>query len=324
MYNYLKKSLLQIYNFINYQKIIKNLKLIYYNNYIIFFPLLYTTFFINNYSIKISIALLYSFYLYKYGLFYLENIIDNILLIKIKLSKKYFKKNDFVLTKVLLYTNLKDNIDVTSYFKKCNFNKISRNNIKELFDFKNIPLEYNSNIRLKIFFSYKNINYILYFPYSQNINKEFENYYIPYPPYSEKIIEKYRHDIIEPFHNNEHKKKFLYSLFSIDSKNILNIKINDVENLQLLNYFQCLKTPFNDFGILYNVPVKLIWALYENNIDLENFNNFELTFLNPYFDEDNFELIEHNIKLSNNELNNIIISNYHKDILDKKNNYIIK
>lgn len=113
-------------------------------------------------------------------------------------------------------------------------------------------------------------------------------------------------------------KKFLYSLFSIDSKNILNIKINDVENLQLLNYFQCLKTPFNDFGILYNVPVKLIWALYENNIDLESFNKFELNFLNPYFDENTFELIEHNIKLSNNELNNIIISNYHKDILDKK------
>lgn len=293
-------------------------KLITNNNYIVFFPLLYTTFFINNYTIKISIALLYSCYLYKYGLFYLENIIDDILLIKIKLTKKYFKKNDFLLNKVLLYTNLKYNIDVTFYFKKYNFDKISRNNIKELFDCKNITLEYNADIRLKIFFSYKNINYILYFPYSKNINQEFENYYIPYPPYSEQIIEKYRHDIIEPFHNSDYKKKFLYSLFSIDSKNILNIKINNIENLQLLNYFECLKTPFNDFGILYNVPVKLIWVLYENNIDIESFNKFELNFLNPYFDENTFELIEHNIKLSNNELNNIIISNHHKDILDKK------
>lgn len=68
------------------------------------------------------------------------------------------------------------------------------------------------NIRLKIFFSYKNINYILYFPYSQNINKEFENYYIPYPPYSEKIIEKYRHDIIEPFHNSDYKKIFIFAI----------------------------------------------------------------------------------------------------------------
>ena len=324
MHNYLKKSLLQIYNFINYEKIINNSKLIYYNNYILFFPLLYTTFFINNYTIKISIALLYSCYLYKYGLFYLENIIDDILLIKIKLTKKYFKKNDFLLTKVLLYTNLKDNIDVTFYFKKNNLDKITRNNIKELFDYKNIPLEYNSDIRLKIFFSFKNINYILYFPYSQNINKEFQYYYIPYPPYTDQIMEKYRNDIIEPFHNINLKKKFLYSLFSIESKNILNIKINNIENLQLLNYFESIKTPFNDFGILYNVPIKLIWVLYENNIDLDYFNKFELTFLNPYFNEDTLELIEHNIELSNKQLNNIIISNHQKDILDKKNKFINK
>lgn len=297
-------------------------RLIIKSDYTIFFPLLYSTFFVKNIFIKIGFGIAYSYYLYSYRAFYLERIIDDTLIIKLKIENKYFKKDDFILTKVLLYTNLKDNIDVTKYFKTNMYNKISRSTIKELYEYKNIPLEYNSDIRLKIFFSYKNINYIIYFPYSKNINKESEEYYINYPPYSEKIISDYRNDIIAPFHTDIIKKKFLYSLFSIESKNINTIMINDIDNIDLILYFESVKTPFNDFGILYNVPIKLIWALYENNIDLENINTFELIFLNPYFDEDTCELKVHNIKLSGNQLNELIITDHMKDILRKKNEYI--
>jgi hypothetical protein len=292
------------------------------SDYTIFLPLLYSTFFVKNIFIKIGFGIAYSYYLYSYRAFYLETIIDDILIIKIKLYNiiynKYFKKDDFILQKVLLYTNLKDNIEVTKYFKKNVTNKISRSTIKDLYDHKNIPLEYNSDIRLKIFFFYKNNNYIIYFPYSKNINKNFEEYYIPYPPYSEKIIADYRNDIILPYHTEFVKKKILYSLFSIESKNIGSIKINDLDDNNLVNYFEMVKTPFNDYGILYNVPIKLIWALYENNIDLENINTFELTFLNPYFDENSNDLKIHNIQLFGSQLNDLIISDHMKDILDKK------
>jgi hypothetical protein len=292
------------------------------SDYTIFLPLLYSTFFAKNRFIKVGFGIAYSYYLYSYRAFYLETIIDDILIIKIKLYNiiynKYFKKDDFILQKVLLYSNLKDNIDVTKYFKTNVYDKISRSTIKELYDHKNIHLEYNSDIRLKIFFSYKDNNYIIYFPYVKNINKDFEEYYIPYPPYSDKIIAHYRSDIIIPYHTEFVKKKILYSLFSIESKNIGSIKINDLDDNNLAPYFEMVKTPFNDYGILYNVPIKLIWALYENNIDLENINTFELTFLNPYFDESSNDLKVHNIQLLGAQLNDLIISDHMKDILDKK------
>ena len=314
----------KLYNMsFDYTKIIINIgKLIIKSDYTIFFPLLYSTFFVNNKFIKVGFGIAYFLYLYRYRTFYLEKIIDDILIIKLKIENKYFKKDNFILQKVLLYSNLKDNIDVTKYFKTNVSNKINRNTIKELYEYKNIPLEYNSDIRLKIFFLYKNINYIIYFPYSKNINKESEEYYIHYPPYSEKIIADYRNDIIPPFHTDIIKKKFLYSLFSIESKNIDTIMINNIDNIDLILYFESVKTPFNDFGILYNVPIKLIWALYENNIDLENINTFELIFLNPYFDEDTCELKVHNIKLLGDQLNELIITDHMKDILRKKNEYV--
>ena len=81
-----------------------------------------------------------------------------------------------------------------------------------------------------------------------------------------------------------------------------------------------IQTPFNDFGILYNLPVKLIWILKENNI--KNFKNINILFSNMYFDENSIELKNHFINLSNKELNNIIISNRIEDVLNiyNKNN----
>lgn len=76
-----------------------------------------------------------------------------------------------------------------------------------------------------------------------------------------------------------------------------------------------IKTPFNDYGILYNVPIKLIWFLVENNIDISTFNKFYLKFESVYINEETFELNEHTIRMSNNDLNEYIISDRMKEIL---------
>ena len=107
-------------------------------------------------------------------------------------------------------------------------------------------------------------------------------------------------------------------LFNIDSKNILSVSINDIINNNIAKYFELIKTPFNDFGIAYDTPVKLSWVLIENDIDLITFNNLTLKFLNLYFDESKMDLIEHYINLSDKDLDNIIISDRMKDIIKNK------
>lgn len=237
--------------------------------------------------------------------------IDYLLNIKIKLNnfiKDYFKYPDFKLIKVLLYTNLVDNIDVTYYFKDDNIKYIDDILIDNILYSENIRDYYNENIRLKCFFLYKGTEYILYFSYKKS------NKYIPYAPYSEDIIKNYRNDIILPFHYKNNKKKYFYSLFAIDSKDILYVYLNNVKNDALLKYFQMIKTPFNDFGILYNSPVKLLWVLSENNIKLNDFNELKIIFMD-YFDENTFEMKDHNIILNKTDINNNIISERMKEIM---------
>ena len=79
-----------------------------------------------------------------------------------------------------------------------------------------------------------------------------------------------------------------------------------------------IKTPFNDFGILYNSPVKLIWVLVENNIDINDFNKFYLKFESVYINEETYELHEHFIEMTKNNLNEYIISNRMKEIIIQK------
>ena len=77
-----------------------------------------------------------------------------------------------------------------------------------------------------------------------------------------------------------------------------------------------IQTPFNDFGVLYDLKIKLIWVLQENNIN--NYNTFHLSFLNLYFDEDLFDLKEHIINYSKEDLQKYIISKRMEYILLKK------
>ena len=261
---------------------------------------------------KYIINTFYLFYLFYNIGYVLENIINLILNIKIKIVEfiNYFLKNDkFQLKKVLLYTDLKNNHDVTNVFKNTKITFINKFLINHIYEYFNLDIKENEHIRLKIFFKFRNMDYIIYFSYNNNN-------FIPYPPYSEDILNNYRNDIVHPYYSVETKKKYFYSLFQIESKNILNIKINNIENNQLLKYFQMIQTPFNDFGILYDLKIKLIWVLQENNIN--NYNTFHLSFLNLYFDEDLFDLKEHIINYSKEDLQKYIISERMEYILLKK------
>ena len=271
-------------------------------------------------------------------------IIDYLINTKIYVSNLIYglPDNKFKLIKCELYTDLTTNYDVTKYFLYNVGDKIDKALIEKIYSinngvFRKLPqpsvslaaphpeqalLGAAEHIRLKITFNYNHQKYILYYPYIINknlrkiLNTGFDNYFIPYPPYDETIIENYRKNIVNPTYIDYSKKIGIYNLFGIESKNIETVVINDENNLnnrKIYDYMEMVKTPFNDFGILYDTPIKLLWILVENNIDIPSFNNFYLKYLLPILDEDKMELVEHSIKLDN--INDIIISKRMKDIL---------
>jgi hypothetical protein len=255
---------------------------------------------------------------YKLYLCFFE-FVDLLICAKIKtqtyIKSFYYNPNEYKLTKALLYIDLENNIDVTNYFKqnKDKIKKITRNTFLNIYhDECCMSMDYNKDIRLKIFFSYNGADYIIYISF-QNILDG----YIPYPPYSENILKNYRSDIIEPLFNIPTNKKMFYSLFNIEAKDILYVKINNKDSKELLTYFNKLKTPFNDFGILYGCKIKLKWVLAENGIF--DYNDFCLKFLNMYFDEEEFDLKEHIIEFEKDDLDKYIISKRMRYIINLKN-----
>jgi len=277
---------------------------------LVFVPIFFFNYMCINFYIKRLLNALFILYIYNNRNYYINKILDCIFYSKIftdSMYLKYFKKEEteFILDKVLLYTDLTKNYDITSYFNTIYISEINKSVFDNMCIRNNIDIsDNNDDLRLKLYFTYKDIKYILYFSYN-NTN------YIPYPPYSAEIIKNYRLNIVIPKYIN---KKKIYSLFNIDSKNISYIYMNNIQNDVIVDYINKIRTPFNDFGLLYN-PVKLSWLLYENNIDITTFNNFTLKFLNLYFDEVKMDLIQHYIKIDNSDLNKIIISDRMKEIL---------
>jgi len=314
--------------------IVKETYSIFSKNYIYttFFSVIYVNIIPTNIFIKniINISSLVNLYINRKNIFekLIVFTINSYCLLKIYIQNiynKYIKKvnPDFILESALLYSTLVKNHDITDYFKNKNINKIDKYILLGCFNDNNIDTSnLDNNLRLKLIFFYKDNKYILYYGLEKIFNNEID--YIPYPPYNEKILNNYRKDIIIPYYTKESNKNLLYSLFNIDSKDILEIKIdNNQEKLddnKIINYFQMIKTPFNDFGILYNCPIKLRWILYENGIDIYSFNKFYLKFLNLYFDEEKMDLIPHFIEFNQNEVDNVLISNRMKEIIIQKKN----
>jgi len=288
-------------NFIDFVDKSKNNLLSFINNQLFNIYLLNFIYFLKN--------LLYLFF---------DNFLNIFICIKIFINNLYYQ--NFIIDKVLLYTDLSTNIDITKKIK--NITLINKTTIIDLYNMYNLDFILNDNIRIKIFFRFKNIKYIIYFPYNRYKNSNIINddkYYLQLPLFSDKIMENYRNDIIFPLYIQNYKKKILYPLFSMECKNIYTVKINNTLNKQLFEYIEMIKTPFNDFGILYNIPIKLNWLLSENNINIETFNSFYLKFLNLYLDEENMELKEHYIEFDNKNIEKFIISDRMEEIIFKKN-----
>lgn len=291
------------------------------------FPTLFSLLYLNTYIDKelflenhimiknaiIPLNLLYSYYIYNNRYYYLNLTLDNILNFKLYIQKifKNDNYNKFSIGGIYLYTDLENNIEVTQYFKKNNIKYIDKNLIENLHSEYIISIYDNIHIRLKIFYRFNGNNYIMYFPYSNSD-------YIPYPPYSNEIMKSFRNDLIIPTHTKVHKKKYIYPNFSTECKDIYNVKLNGYEEESLLNYFNKIKGPFNDFGILYNTPVLLRWILSENKYDINKFELLYIKFLNVYFDDSSFELKEHYIEMNKEMLDNIIISKRIENILIQK------
>jgi len=262
----------------------------------------------NNTIVKGTINILYISYLYKENLLY--DIINDTrkIIIDLKIYILSFIQNKkFQLKDALFYNDLKNHYDVYSFFKYNKVVSLNDNLLDNIIIYNNIPIYYSDNIRLKLVFIYDNREYILYHTYNNND--------IPYPPYTEEIINKYRSDIILPYYPVRNKKKSLYSLFSISSKDISHVKVNNIVSDSMKDYLLSIQTPFNDFGILYNMPVKLEWIISENNIT--QFNHLYVSFVNCYFDEDNMELQDHEIYMTKEDLKKNIASTIMNDFIEK-------
>jgi hypothetical protein len=257
--------------------------------------------------------------------------------------KLLFINNKFKLNDVELYINISKKYNIKYYFDNYEIDKINNKLIYDIYKFYKINFIDNEDIRIKIDFNYNNNNYILYYPFHKQIFKNYleNDYYIPYPPYNEDIMSNYRKSIVRPFYRISTNKSIIYSLFMIDSKNLNFVELNNINNFnnddyhkvlintKLFKYFSKIQTPFNDFGLLYHCPVKLKWILVENKINIYNFKNVLIKFLNIYFDENSFELQDHFIKLediddyiiSDRMFSELLIKN--EEIMSKNNKLII-
>lgn len=292
-------------------------------NIIKFFPLIYANFITNMNSIKYSINSIYIYDIYKNRMEYVNIFLNIILSTKMKITNLindtfYVKPEIFQLQNAELYINLNDKYNVLDYIKNNNIDKIDDDLITEIIEYYNIKyIINNEDIRLKIYFKYKLHEYILYYSYKNN------KLYIPYPPYNEEILDNYRKDVIKPYHIEGDTKNILYSLFNMESKDIDSISLDcDLFNYDhLIEYIKMIHGPFNDFGLLYNCPIKLKWILSENNIDIDRFKSLTIKFLNMYFDEDKMDLFEHKIELTKEKIDEIVISDRMKYILSQKDKF---
>jgi hypothetical protein len=315
------------YSVIEYHTIITN------KNYIIMHILNIMSYYIPIYKLIITKYILLYFIveyviikLYDNRIYYINKVLDIYFTIKLYVKRINKKKiEEFHLNKVELYINLGSKIDITLYFECNHIDNINKELIERIYKNKCIHFEENDDIRLKIYYEYHNEKYIIYYPYKELNKKTIDiNYYIPYPPFDNKIIENYRHDIIYPFYNENIKKKLFYSFFHAECKDILIVKINGEENNELKSYFDQIKSPFGDYGLLYNVSVKLRWILIENNIDINNFKEFYFKFLNSYLCEEEMDLKDHELIMTNNNLDNFFITERMTKILDEKYRLIQK
>ncbi len=218
------------------------------------------------------------------------------------------RNNDFVLKDVVMYERDRKK-RVINYFRFNDVKSLDKNIFERINDYFGLDYKEDGEKRLKFTFSMYNDEYIFYYS-NRNVS-------IEYPMYNIRKIDEYREDIIRPLFNEKKEGISFYAFFTIDCKNIKSIKINGV---QLKNnerrYFEKIKTPYNDFGLIYMNPIKVEWILEDLKVDKDKFKSMEIEFLNSYFNEEKMELEMHKFVTTNME--DIFITEQMKGVIDKR------
>lgn len=246
----------------------------------------------------------------------------------------FYPVSDYKIYRAELFkdTNTKKNVtnDVNNIYPNYLTKSMLKDLMKKYFpevDLNQLNLKGRMDIRLKLYYDFKGEDYIFYYPlvngllFANNIEiKENIDCDIHLPLVSVEKIEEYRKDIIMPFYGlNKGMRHSLYGLFNIDCKHIKSFKVNGKDvNKQFMNYLERIRSPYCDYGILYNSPVKIKWMLMENDFN-EPIQSVEIMFLKGYMNENTFEYHEHIFKTDN--INDYFVSDYMLEMLKKKNEF---
>ncbi len=162
------------------------------------------------------------------------------------------------------------------------------------------------NIRLKIVYTYMGKEYIQYLSYLPVLRYEGGETILKFPWLKKDSMEWYRRDIVEPHFWEIRGKYILYSLFMVECKNVvIYIKKRGEEMKEMRwidrDYLEKIKTPYQDFGILMNTPVRMNWILEENGVDGDEVESWKMVYMNDYFDEECMELKKHEKESKNVE-----------------------
>ncbi len=243
----------------------------------------------------------------------LEYIIEIFVYIRVIIDyyiNKVKRNKDFIIKDVILYERDKKK-RVTNYFRFNDVRGLNKNIFDRISHYYGMENRENIERRLKFIFTIHDDEYIFYYS-NRNVN-------IDYPMYSIKKISEYRDDIINPMFSKRDEKTSFYSFFTIDCKNIKSVKINGC-NLKgkEREYFEKIKTPFNDFGLIYMNAIKVEWILDDLNIDKDKFKKLEIEFLNPYFNEEKMDFEEQ--KFVSTNIEDILITEQMRCVIDKRSN----
>jgi hypothetical protein len=245
--------------------------------------------------------------------------------IEMSIKKWIPKSNDMKIRKVELYggQGMKKK-DVTTKIKKMSVYN------QELIEFL-YKLEYGidivrcedkKNVRLKIYYEFMQKEYIQYLSYETILKYEGEKSILKFPWIKKDSIELYRKDIVEPYFWEMRGKFVLYSLFMVECKNmVIYIKKRGEEMKEMRwrerDYIEKIKTPYQDFGILMNTPVRMSWILEENGIDREEVESWKMVYMNDYLDEELMELRKHEKESKNVE--DCLVTERVMEIVKRKN-----
>ena len=129
-------------------------------------------------------------------------------------KSKYF---EYELLDAYIYKDISNKVNIKLFFdKNYDIDKINKNTFIQIFDMFNIEINQdnirmNQDIRIRLDFKFYGKKYIVYIPYNynKNIYPNSNEKYIPYPPFTNDIMNKYKNNIVEPFNKNPLPKRIL-------------------------------------------------------------------------------------------------------------------